>query len=210
MTVEPTSTPAAEPVPSWVYPPGGFTAETFLKLEGLPERTQLIDGSLVFVSPQTNWHARVAELLLDELARQAPPELRADRAMAVRLAVRQVPQPDVLVVSATAHDREQPLAFYHPADVVLAVEVVSADSVERDRDTLPRRYAAAGIKHFWRVENEDRRAVVYTYGLDPATKTYGLTGIHHNRMVHAVPYAVEIDLTMVNALDDRQSTTTPS
>lgn len=199
MVAETLPAPVAEPVPSWVYPPGGFTAEKFLKLVGLPKHTQLIDGSLVFVSPQTSWHVRVINLLLDALDRQAPPELRADREMAVRLAVRQVPEADVLVVTAAAYDREQPFTFYEAADVTLAIEVVSADSVERDRDTKPRRYAAAGIRHFWRVENENRRAVAYTYELDPAAKAYALTGIHHDRLTLSVPYDIEIDLTKVGA-----------
>ncbi|WP_433599932.1 hypothetical protein ACQPXH_30770 [Nocardia sp. CA-135953] len=42
-----------EPLPDWVIPPaGGFTVEDFLELRGLPEHTELIDGSLIFVSPQ--------------------------------------------------------------------------------------------------------------------------------------------------------------
>ncbi|SDU88690.1 Uma2 family endonuclease [Jiangella alkaliphila] len=203
MVAETLSAPVAEPVPTWVYPPGGFTAEKFLKLEGLPKHTQLIDGSLVFVSPQTSWHVRVINLLLDALDRQAPPELRADREMSVRLAVRQVPEPDVLVVAARAYDREQPFTFYNAADVLLAVEVVSADSVERDRDTKPRRYAAAGIKYFWRVEHEQGRTVVYAYEIDPATGGYGLGGIYHDRLVLSVPYDIDIDLTKVGARPPR-------
>lgn len=199
MVAETLPAPVAEPVPSWVYPPGGFTAEKFLKLRGLPKHTQLIDGSLVFVSAQTSWQVRVINLLLDALDRQAPPEFRADREMSVRLAIRQVPEPDVLVVAAEAYDREQPFTFYDAASVLLAVEVVSADSIERDRDTKPRRYAAAGIKYYWRVENEKGRVVVYAYELDPATGSYGLAGIHHDRLVLSVPYDIEIDLTKVGA-----------
>lgn len=203
MVAETLPAPVAEPVPTWVYPPGGFTAEKFLKLEGLPKHTQLIDGSLVFVSPQTNWHSRTINLLFDALNRQASADLRAEREMAVRLAVRQVPEPDVLVVTAAAYDREELFTFYEAADVVLAVEVVSAESVERDRETKPRRYAAAGIKHFWRVEHEQGQTVVYTYDLDPATGGYGIPGIHHERLVVSVPYPIDIDLTKVGARPPR-------
>lgn len=199
MVAETLPAPVAEPVPSWVYPPGGFTAETFLKLKGLPRHTQLIDGSLVFVSPQQLWHSKVIELLVRELDRQAPNEFRAVREMAVRLGDRQVPEPDVAVITTEAYERDEAATHFHGNDVALAVEVVSPDSVERDRDTKPRRYAAAGIKHFWRVENENRRAVVYTYELDPATGGYGLSGIHHDRLVLSVPYDIEIDLTKVGA-----------
>lgn len=53
------------------------------------------------------------------------------------------------------------------------------------------------MPHFWRVEQDDDRGhpVVYVYELDPATKSYGLTGIFHDRLKVSVPYDIEIDLT---------------
>nr|WP_184829829.1 Uma2 family endonuclease [Jiangella mangrovi] len=187
-----------EPVPAWVYPSGGFTAETFLRLRGLPKRTQLIDGGLVFTGPQTSWHSRVVSLLVYELDRQAPAELRAAREMAVRLDDRQVPTPDVIVLSSEAFDRDDQANHFEADEVVLAVEAVSADSADRDRDTKPHLYARAGIEHFWRIEDDDGRAVVYTYTRNPAGQ-YAITGIHHDRLVLSVPYDVEIDLTKVGA-----------
>ena len=57
---------------------------------------------------------------------------------------------------------------YQPADVLLAVEVVSAESEIRDRERKPVLYAEAGIVHFWRIEQKDGRPTVYVYELDPA------------------------------------------
>ncbi|MBR7676454.1 Uma2 family endonuclease [Streptomyces daliensis] len=189
---------SVEPLPDWVIPPpGGFTAEGFLGLAGLPPHTELIDGSLVFVSPQEKWHSRVINLLVGELDRQAPAELRADREMAVRLGKRQVPEPDVVVVTGEAYVRDEPSTYYFPEDVVIAVEAVSPDSEDRDRDTKPRKYAAAGFPHYWRVENDKDRAVVYTYERDPASGGYALTGIHHDRLKVSVPFTLDIDLTAV-------------
>ncbi|MGV9598986.1 hypothetical protein ACWDR1_20190 [Streptosporangium sandarakinum] len=62
------------------------------------------------------------------------------------------------------------------------LEVVSPEAEDRDRKTKPFRYAEAGISHFWRVESKDGRPVVYAYELDPATRAYGLAGIHHGRL----------------------------
>ncbi|MET7932536.1 Uma2 family endonuclease [Streptomyces sp. NPDC005322] len=61
---------------------------------------------------------------------------------------------------------------YEAADVPLAVEVVSPDSEDRDRDTKPRKYAAAGIPHFWLVgmAGERDHPAVHTYEPDPVTK----------------------------------------
>jgi hypothetical protein len=35
---------------------------------------------------------------------------------------------------------------------------------------------------------------VYVYELDPATRAYAVTGIHHGRLSVPVPFAIEIDL----------------
>lgn len=183
-------------LPDWVFPPpDGFTADHFLSMRGLPPHTELIDGSLVFVSPQRMWHSWIIDLLRDELDRQAPSELRAIREMVIKLAKRQVPEPDVMVVDAESFS---PLRTYlQPEEIVLAVEAVSPGSVILDRDTKPRRYASAGIRNFWRVELDGERTVVYVYELDPATGSYVPTGIHHDRLKLTVPFDIEIDLTAV-------------
>ncbi|WP_254715194.1 Uma2 family endonuclease [Actinomadura sp. NAK00032] len=188
----------AAPLPDWVIPPpGGFTADDFLRMRGLPRHTELVDGGLVFVSPQRKWHVRVINLLRDELARQAPEDLCADREMTVKLGGRQAPEPDVLIVSAEAYERDEPSTYYLPEDVLLAVEAVSPDSEIRDRETKPRRYREAGIKHYWRVEEDEGRTIVYVYELEPASDAYALTGIHHDQLKVTVPFDIEIDLTAV-------------
>ncbi|PRY01851.1 Uma2 family endonuclease [Allonocardiopsis opalescens] len=195
------SVASVEPLPDWVIPPpGGFTADAFFELKGLPRHTELIDGSLVFMSPRQKWHSKVIDLLVAELDAQAPAECRAHREMTVRLAKRQVPESDVVVVTTEAFDRSEPSTYYLPADVLLAIEAVSPDSEDRDRDTKPRKYAAAGIPHFWRVECDDPdSAVVYTYERDPAGGTYALTGIFHDRLKTTVPFPLDIPLLDVNA-----------
>ncbi|MFE9321237.1 Uma2 family endonuclease [Nocardia sp. NPDC052278] len=187
-----------EPLPDWVIPPaGGFTVEDFLALRGLPKRTQLIDGGLVFVGPQEKWHSRVVSLFWRDLDLQAPRHLRADLGMAVKLGKRQMPETDVLVVTPEAFVREDPSRYYFAEDLVLAVEAVSPDSEERDRETKPAKYAKAGIPNYWRVERRDDEAVVYVYELDPATATYGLVGIFHDRLKINVPFPIDIDLTSI-------------
>ncbi|WP_429423876.1 Uma2 family endonuclease [Nocardia sp. GAS34] len=195
MSAEPV--PDLDPVPDWVIPPpGGFTVDAFLQLRNLPRHTELIDGSLIFVSPQVKWHRKVIDHLRRELDLQAPENMRADREMAVKLGVRQMPEPDVLVVTAEALDRGEPDSYYFAEDVILAVEVVSKDSEERDRETKPAKYGKAEIQHYWRVERNGHAPVVYAYELDPATNCYGLLGIFHDRLKLAVPFPVDIDLNL--------------
>ncbi|KAF4409924.1 Uma2 family endonuclease [Streptomyces lycii] len=175
-------------------PPGGYTADDLDRLPDLPPHTELIDGSLVFKSPQTKFHMRVMRLLENGLLRSAPHDLEVVREMTVQLGLRRRPEPDVMAVRAEA-DTGMEQTTYRPEDVVLAVEVVSQDSEARDRETKPGKYAKAGIPHFWRVESDEGAPVVYVYELDPATAAYVPTGIHRNRLKLSVPFTIDIDLT---------------
>lgn len=189
----------AQPVPDWLIPPSrGFRAEDLDTLPDLPPHTELIDGSLVLVSPQMGFHSVVMDLLTIGLRHVIPAHYRVRREMTVTLGPRQRPEPDIMVVDAEAVDNRQST---FPADAVaLAVEVVSQESMERDRHRKPQLYAQAGIPHFWRVENNDNAPVVYVYELDPAKACYVPTGIHHDRLKVEFPYPVDIDLTEVHRL----------
>jgi len=191
---------AAESLPAWAFPPPeGFTADDLDRLTALPPHTELIDGSLVFVSPQADFHGLTMYVLEDALHRAAPEHFRVRREMTVTLGLRQRPEPDLLVIRAGADSGPKGTA-YQAADVVLVVEVMSPESEERDRRRKPQLYAEAGIPHFWRVENDSRRSLVYTYELDPTTHSYVPTGIHHDRMKTTVPFDIDIDLTRINSL----------
>ncbi|MFE9016597.1 Uma2 family endonuclease [Streptomyces cyaneofuscatus] len=181
-----------------VPPAEGWTAEDLDRLPGLPRRTELIDGSLVFMSPQTGFHMRTMRLLEHSLLRQAPDDLDVFREFSIKLDSRNRPEPDVLVVPLGADTGPKDTCL-QPQDVILAVEVVSEESKARDRDTKPRKYAAAGVVHFWRVEQgPDGLPVVYVYELDPALKAYTPTGIHRDKLTLTVPFPLEIDLTAIN------------
>jgi Uma2 family endonuclease len=182
----------------WPRPPeGGWTADDLDELPNLPPHTELIDGSLVFVSPQTNFHSRVIRLLDNALLAQAPEELDVIHEMTIKLNKRNRPEPDVLVFRADA-DTGPEQTWYRPEDVVVAVEVVSEESEDRDREVKPQKYARAGIPYYWRVEENQGLPVVHVYEIDPATQAYGLIGIFHNRLKLTVPFHIDIDLTAVN------------
>jgi Uma2 family endonuclease len=208
VTAEPSRPPVGEPepetttVPRWLIPPeDGFTAEDLDRMPGLPPHTELIDGSLVHMSPQKSFHGWAVDFLLTALRAAAPAELRTVREMTVVLGRRNRPEPDLSVVRAEAVSLEGEETSYQAADVVLAVEVVAPDSVERDRERKPQLYAAAGIPHFWRVEKgEGRHPVVYVYERDPATGSYIGTGIHRDQLKLTVPFPLVLDLAEIDKL----------
>ncbi|MFI2468395.1 Uma2 family endonuclease [Streptomyces globisporus] len=181
----------------WPVPPlDGYTVDDLFTLPDLPPHTQLIDGSLVFVSPQRLFHSTTVDLLVTGLRSTAPAEVKVRRQMTVVLDRRNGAEPDVSVVRTEAVT-EPDVNRYRAADVLLAVEVVSPDSGARDHGAKPRKYATAGIPHFWLVEmtGTDQHPVVRVYELDPVTKAYALTGIHHDRLKTGVPFPVDVDIS---------------
>jgi Uma2 family endonuclease len=184
---------------SLIPPPEGFRAEDLDHLPGLPPHTELIDGSLVLASPQKDFHTLMLYLLESGLRRAVPADLRVRREMSVVLGPRQRPEPDVIVLHARALQGPDTTA-YQAEDLVLAIEVVSPESEERDRKRKPLLYAEAGIPHFWLVESPDGRPLVNVYELDPTTHGYTLSGSHQGRVRLTVPFDIDIDLTEIDRL----------
>lgn len=185
----------------WPMPPlDGYTVDDLFTLPDLPPHTELIDGSLVFVSPQRELHTIAMDVLVYGLRSTAPPELSVRREMTVIVDRRNGPEPDVVVLrkEATGLDRTR----YAASDVLLAVEVVSPESESRDRTTKPVKYAAAGIPHFWRVESngDNGSLVIHVYQLDPMTNAYVHTGMHRDRIKVDEPYPIDIDLSAMGKI----------
>ncbi|MFB7212848.1 Uma2 family endonuclease [Streptomyces sp. NPDC056255] len=193
MSVEPEA-----PEPRWAVPPvGGWTADDLDTLPNLPPHTELIDGSLVFVSPQTLFHLRTVDFFNWQLQSLAPREFEIAREFTIDIDRSNRPEPDVIVVDGKSI-REPSQTRFPAESVQLAIEVVSDESLTRDRETKPVKYARAKIPHFWRVENHDDRVVVYVFELEPSTGAYTSTGIFHDRMKVSVPFPVDLDLTAIS------------
>ncbi|MFI8350778.1 Uma2 family endonuclease [Streptomyces sp. NPDC085596] len=197
MSVAPKASTSAWPTP----PEGGWTADDLDQLPNLPPHTELIDGSLVFVSPQTIFHERAIDYLKWQLQSVAPDDLEIFRELTIDLDQQNRPEPDVVVVRADAAEDMTQTRFPVSA-VVLAIEVMSEESVSRDRETKPMKYARAKIPHFWRVENERGRAVIHAFELEPTTGTYTSVGIFRDRMKVEAPFAVDLDLTRIKTRRD--------
>ncbi|WP_406296141.1 Uma2 family endonuclease [Embleya sp. NBC_00888] len=182
-------------IPEWMYPPnpGGWTADDMDSLSpDAPRHTELIDGALVFMmSPRRSFHGRVMGRLWQALDEQAPLGFVVEMEMAVKLGKRDRPEPDVLIAKVP-YDADR--THHVAANVVLAVEIVSDESEERDRETKPLKYAKAGIPHFRRIEEENKLPVVHVFELEPTTGAYVATAIERVRLDLPVPFAIDIDV----------------
>ncbi|MFV2123696.1 Uma2 family endonuclease [Micromonospora sp. LOL_013] len=182
-------------VPEWMRPPRpeGWYADDLDQLPQAPRHTELIDGALVFMmSPQRAWHGRAVSALLFALMEQAPAGVEIEREMTIWLDERNRPEPDLLATRAPYYDPD--CTFYTPDQVLLVVEVVSPESAHRDRTVKLRKYAEAGIPHYWRVEDEGGSPVVHAYELDEPTRSYVATGIHRHELHTTTPFELKLNL----------------
>lgn len=159
-------------LPDWMRPPRaeGWFAEDLDRLPEAPRHTELIDGALVFMmSPRRSWHGRLVTGLTVALMAQAPDGMEVEREMTIRLDARNRPEPDLLLTTAP-YDADR--TWFAPEDVQLVIEVVSPESAHRDRTVKLRKYAEAGIPHYWCIEDEDTVPAVHVYELDEPTGSY--------------------------------------
>lgn len=165
---------------------------TWADLQEIPDdghRYEIIDGSL-YVSPSPSRpHQIAAGRIVRLLADAAPDHLEVVATVDVEMD-RSVLEPDVVVLPAElAYRTGGPLT---PADVLLAVEVVSP-SRRMDRLVKPAVLAEAGVPAYWRVELEG----VGT----PSVTVYELAGVAYREVttvaagpvsVVATPFRVEL------------------
>lgn len=144
----------------------GYTVDDWLKLPDSGERIELIDGSFVVSPAAMGLHALCAGGLRTMLASAAK---AAGADLVVVEAANVAVGEDGLIPDIVVLPRELVMArmVIFPASEVAAVaEVVSPGpgNHRRDYEIKPRKYAAAGIPVFMRVELEGPRVEVLELG----------------------------------------------
>ncbi|HEY0806109.1 MAG TPA: Uma2 family endonuclease, partial [Pseudonocardiaceae bacterium] len=176
--------------------PDALTAADY---DALPEeicrRIEIVDGAILLSPSPRRSHQNVAYGFTSAL--KAAVDVGLAVAIDVDLRLQDVPllnrRPDVVVYDASLPDD----AVLRPQHCVLVVEVMSPGSVTTDRVDKPGEYAAAGIEHFWRVENiddADHGLTVFRYRLDPMTHTYAPTGIDSGTLTVTDPVKLTVGL----------------
>jgi Uma2 family endonuclease len=181
--------------PDWMDLPDGLGAEEY---EALPEdicrRIEIVDGAIIVNAAPRRLHQDICRRLANVLETACRPAQAVSTDVDLRL--RDIPllnrRPDAVVYDASLPDD----AMLRPQHCVLVVEVMSPGSVTTDQTDKPAEYAAAGIRHYWRVEHDPLENIlsVFCYRLDPTTATYASAGVHSGKMTVTDPISVTIDL----------------
>ncbi len=140
-----------------------FTVEEYYQLGevgiiGADERTELIDGDIVYMAPMGSRHggciARLLEIFFDALGKRATVTSQTP----VRLNGQFEPQPDLLILKRRADFYTE--SHPQPQDVYLLIEVADT-SIDDDRNVKSVLYARAGIIELWIVNIPAELVEVY-------------------------------------------------
>ncbi|MEU8313956.1 Uma2 family endonuclease [Micromonospora sp. NPDC048169] len=138
-----------------------YRLDDLLTLPPEAPSVELVDGIIHLTPFPTLGHQGIASLLAIWLRSRVPAHLRAAQAVSIGLDVDSSRRPDVLLHHAgLPSDR----SLLRPADVVLAVEIVSPGTRRVDRFAKPGEYAAARIPFYWRIEQDPVHLYAYRLG----------------------------------------------
>jgi len=148
---------------------------------------EIVDGVLVRNLPRSKREQRLRRTLANALDAAAGPDWIA--ATGIDLRLHDVPltnrRPDVVLYRTDSID----VTPTRPEHTLLIVDFAPAD----DRAT---QYAKAGIAFYWRVEQAATGVpIVYTYVLDPASRSYRDSEVFAGEVKATAPFPVAVQLT---------------
>src|SRR5437867_1487161 len=132
------------------------------------ERVELIDGEILYVSPQDSPHAVAICLTPNALQRAFGAEFHVRVQLPLALDPHSEPEPDITVVQGTPRD----YVDHHPEIPALLVEVADS-SLAHDRARKGSLYARAGVADYWIVNLVDGCLEVYRDPVPSSEAWYG-------------------------------------
>jgi Uma2 family endonuclease len=184
----------AEPMGDFVWAPdpikqkrAGYTVEDVFALPDDAPRVELSDGVLTVVPSPSGGHQRINWKLVAWLDQHLPDGFEPQLAVGVLVEYSTTLEPDALILHSPV-DLEH--HFYQPDQVLVAVEIVSPGTKRRDRLEKPALFAAAGIPHFWRIEQNP----VHIFAYDLVDGRYRLAADATEELVLTAPFEIKLPI----------------
>lgn len=165
----------------------GYTVEDIILLPDDAPRVELRDGVMNVVPSPTIGHQNIGNLLWMWLRSNAPEDFNPVTAIGIALSLNTTFEPDVLLLQGSLVLSRH---FVLPHQVAIAVEVVSPGTKKQDRMQKPVLYAAAGIRHYWRIEQNP----LHVFAYDLVEDHYELVADSAERLSLTLPFPIELDI----------------
>ncbi|MEW6366325.1 MAG: Uma2 family endonuclease [Acidobacteriota bacterium] len=142
-----------------------MTYEEFLSWADEDTLAEWVDGEVVMSSPASKQHQNIADFLLKIMGIYAEAHnLGVVISAPFQIKLEQGREPDLLFVASKHMDRLKDTFLDGPADLV--VEIVSPDSLDRDRGAKYYEYERAGIPEYWLIDPLRQRVEFYQLDAD--------------------------------------------
>lgn len=163
-----------------------YTVEDVLFLPDHAPRVELRDGVMIVVPSPTLEHQDIGVLLWWWFRQHAPAEFRPGTAVGVATGFKDTLEPDVVLLREPVENHH----FFDAAQVAIAVEIVSPGTKRRDRLQKPAEYAAAGVTHFWRIEQDP----IHVFAYDLVDGQYKPAGDSDDELVLTAPFEMRLPI----------------
>jgi Uma2 family endonuclease len=154
--------------------PHRWTREQFYQMLDLgwfqDQRVELIDGEVLDMPSQKNYHGAAITLTMDALRLAFGSGFWVRNQLSLDLSPYSVPDPDLAVVPGSPQGVSA--AAPNPTTALLVVEV-SDSSLPYDRNYKASLYAVAGIADYWIVNLVQRQLEVYRDPVADSTQLFG-------------------------------------
>jgi Uma2 family endonuclease len=139
----------------------GIDFEMYMQ-QYMDQHTEWYKGSVIEAMPISGTHYELATFLTAlvsyYLRKTGEGKARGDR-FTMRLSEDYAPEPDILVVTTPHLDRLQETRLNGPAD--LAIEIISTESMKRDRGFKFDEYEMGGVREYWIIDPIHQEAIFY-------------------------------------------------
>ena len=167
-----------------------MTWEEFLAWADEDVRAEWVDGEVQLMSPVSIEHQEINVWLcgiLSYWAYEHDSGLILSAPIAMRIPERdRAREPDILFVARENEHRIRPTFIEGPADMV--VEIISPESRDRDRGDKFFEYETAGVREYWLLDPQRRRAEWYQLQSDGAYSMIAPDGdgVYHSQVLVGV------------------------
>lgn len=152
-----------------------WSAEEFYRLldEGyfLGQRVELLEGEIIEMAAQKNWHALGITLTEDALRRVFGPKFWVRVQMSLDLTPYSVLDPDLAVIPGSPR---QNATVSNPTTALLIVEVAES-RLQYDRKWKGSLYATVGIADYWILNLKSRELEVYRRPMPDTKSCFGFS-----------------------------------
>jgi Uma2 family endonuclease len=171
-----------------------ITFEEFLDWCDSETRAEWVNGEVVLMSPASSPHQRIGSFLETVLRLYVERHrlgeiIRAPFLMHLK-GPKSAREPDLLFIAWERAALVKHTYLDGPADV--AVEIVSPESIKRDREQKMREYERAGVREYWLVDPLEQTAEFYEPGHDGLYRSVPLdAGVFRSRAINGFYLRVE-------------------